>query len=191
MCIILSLNSLRPKRSKIISLWYRLRKKKRRTSCGVSQRIWVCLVSVSLLCIRRIRSCWMRWRSFACTMKCLLLPNPSLPMYMLMIEEKKWIDVVWWWISDQTFDQSSTECVWCTWLYETVLWSTWDSLCSCRCCFLLMDWSSVCFPWFYWEYSKYMKGNTFEDEMELWRYMAYEGGVVVSPVYVVYLLCDG
>ena len=36
-----------------------------------------------------------------------------------------------------------------------------------------------------------MKGNTFEDEMELWRYMAYEGGVVVSPVYVVYLLCDG
>lgn len=36
-----------------------------------------------------------------------------------------------------------------------------------------------------------MKGNTFEDEMELWRYMAYEGGVVVSPVYVLYLLCDG
>lgn len=36
-----------------------------------------------------------------------------------------------------------------------------------------------------------MKGNTFEDEMELWRYMAYEGGVVVSPVYVLHLLCDG
>ena len=36
-----------------------------------------------------------------------------------------------------------------------------------------------------------MKGNTFEDEMELWRYMAYEGGVVVSPVYILYLLCDG